>query len=314
VLYNISLSIVDHDISIFLRYNLRLIQQAHGLEAGWPEEEVVRCLVQHASGLFIWAATACRFVREGLFADERLRIILEGSNFTATPGEHLNGTYMTVLRTSIQGIYTEQESLRLYNLLRSVLGAIVVLFSPLSLESLSKMLCIPKQRVDRTLRDLHSIFDIPQDQTHPLRLHHLSFRDFLLDKNRCSDLHFWVDERHAYRTLAYDCILLMSNSLKQDVCRQEFPGILVADVESSRIEQCLPPEVKYACLYWIRHLQRSNAQLCDNDEVYQFLQAHLLHWLKALGWMGKASEGILAISSLEAHIPVSIPSSITRES
>lgn len=106
----------------------------------------------------------------------------------------------------------------------------------------------------------------------------------------------------------------MSNSLSQDVWGQEALGILVADIESSRIEQCIPPEVKYACLYWIRHLQRSNAQLCDNDEVYQFLQAHLLHWLKALGWMGKASEGILAISSLEAHIPVSIPSSITRES
>jgi hypothetical protein len=29
---------------------------------------------------------------------------------------------------------------------------------------------------------------------------------------------------------------------------------LVANVESSQIEQCLPPEVKYACLYWIQHL------------------------------------------------------------
>jgi len=314
VLHNISPSIVDRDISIFLRYNLRLVRKEHGLEAGWPEEEAVRCLVQHASGLFIWAATACRFVREGLFAEERLRIILEGGNLTGTPEEHLNGIYITVLRTSIQGSYTEQESLRLHDLLRGVLGAIVVLFSPLSLESLSKMLRIPKQRVDRTLKDLHSIFDIPQDQTHPLRLHHPSFRDFLLDKNRCSDLHFWVDEKHAHRTLAYACIRLMSNSLKQDVCRQELPGILVTDVESSRIEQYLPPEVKYACLYWIQHLQKSNAQLCDNDEVYQFLQAHLLHWLETLGWMGKASEGILAISSLEAQIPVSIPSSITTES
>jgi hypothetical protein len=45
------------------------------------------------------------------------------------------------------------------------------------------------------------------------------------------------------RTLADDCIRLMSNSLKQDICGQEAPGTLVAGVERSRIEQCLPPEV-----------------------------------------------------------------------
>ncbi|CZR70134.1 uncharacterized protein PAC_20035 [Phialocephala subalpina] len=95
----------------------------------------------------------------------------------------------------------------------------------------------------------------------------------------------------------------MSNSLKQDVCRQGAAGTLVADVESSQIEQCLPPEVRYACLHWIQHLQKSGAQLYDNDPVHQFLQVHLVHWLEALGWIGKTSEGILAILSLETLIP-----------
>jgi hypothetical protein len=98
----------------------------------------------------------------------------------------------------------------------------------------------------------------------------------------------------------------MSTSLKQDVCGQEAPGTLVADIESSRLEKCLPPEVRYACLYWIQHLQKSNAQLYDNDKIHQFLQVHLLHWLEALGWIGKTSEGILAILSLEAQIRVSL--------
>ena len=31
----------------------------------------------------------------------------------------------------------------------------------------------------------------------------------------------------------------------------------------------------------------------------------LIHWLEALGWIGKASEGIQVILSLEAHVPVS---------
>ena len=105
--------------------------------------------------------------------------------------------------------------------------------------------------------------------------------------------------------LADDCIRLMSKSLKQDVCRQEVPGTLVVSVESSRLEQYLPLEVRYACLYWTQHLQKSGTQLCDNDKVHQFLQVHLLHWLEALGWIGKTSKGVLAISSLESTALVS---------
>ena len=41
-------------------------------------------------------------------------------------------------------------------------------------------------------------------------------------------------------------------------------------------------------------------RLHDGEEAHRFLQAHLLHWLEALGWMGKTSEGIQAILSLEA--------------
>ena len=105
----------------------------------------------------------------------------------------------------------------------------------------------------------------------------------------------------------------MSSSLKQDVCGLRCPGVLTTNIKSSQVDQCLPLEVRYACLYWVQHLQRSRAQPRDNDQVHQFLQGHLLHWLEALGWMGKISEGILAILLLEAQIPVSIYR-ITRES
>jgi hypothetical protein len=306
VLQNIAPAITNHDIFVFLKYNLRLIGQEWSHEAGWPGEQAIRQLVVKASGLFIWAATACRFIREGLFAEERLRILLEGGTSTATPEEHLNEIYITVLQNSIQPGYIEQEQKRWYSMLRDILGSIVVLFSPLSIESLSTLLLIAKQRTERILKDLHAILDIPKDQTHSLCLHHPSFRDFLLIKDRCSDPNFWVDKKQAHRKLAESCMRLMSTSLKQDVCRQEAPGTLVADVENSRIEQCLPSEVKYACLYWIQHLQKSGALLYDNDQVHQFLQVHLLHWLEALGWIGKTSEGIHAILSLEAQIPVSV--------
>jgi hypothetical protein len=80
-------------------------------------------------------------------------------------------------------------------MLRDILGSVVALFSPLSVDSLSRLLVTPKQRVDRILKDLHAILDILTDHTRPLRLYHLSFRDFLLDKNRCGDSDFWVEEK-----------------------------------------------------------------------------------------------------------------------
>jgi hypothetical protein len=40
--------------------------------------------------------------------------------------------------------------------------------------------------------------------------------------------------------------------------------------------------------------------------VHCFLQEHLLHWLEALGWMGKVPEGVHAITDLESFATVSI--------
>jgi hypothetical protein len=97
----------------------------------------------------------------------------------------------------------------------------------------------------------------------------------------------------------------MSTSLKQDICGLGVLGVPVTDICSSRLEQYFTPEVQYACLYWVQHLQKCGAQLYDNDQVHQFLQTHLLHWLEALSWIRKISEGILLINSLESIALVS---------
>ena len=132
-------------------------------------------------------------------------------------------------------------------MLRSILGGIAILFSPLSSDPLSKLLHITKLRLGQALNNLHAILDIPKAQTQPIRLHHPSFHDFLLDKDKCGD--FWVNEKEAHWTLVAKCIRLMSDSLKQDICSMGAPNTLVINMESSRVEQCLPPEAQYACLY-----------------------------------------------------------------
>jgi hypothetical protein len=65
VLHNVPPEIVNHDISLFLEYNLGIIRQELTLGTDWPGEVVLRQLVLYACGLFIWASTACRFIRDG---------------------------------------------------------------------------------------------------------------------------------------------------------------------------------------------------------------------------------------------------------
>ena len=308
VLHDISQSIVDYDISIFLESNLKIIAQERHLGPDWPGEQAIRRLVQKAAGLFIWAATACRFISEGRrFTTQRLTLILRGDASITKPEDELNKIYTTVLKNSVGHYYDNQEKESLYEILREILGSVVILFSPLPTDSLASLLHLPKEDVGQTLEDLHSILDVPEDLARPIRLHHPSFRDFLLDKERCSDQPLWVDEKRAHAAVADACIRLMSTTLKRDICGLHRPGVLSSAIESSRVEQCLLPAVQYACLYWVQHLEKSGAQLYDNDQVHQFLQVHLLHWLEALSWMQKVSEGIITIASLELITLVSIP-------
>ncbi|KAI9853263.1 MAG: hypothetical protein M1824_001460, partial [Vezdaea acicularis] len=306
VLHDITQAITNDDISTFLKYKLDGIGQELSLGPSWPGEHVIRRLIQDAGGLFIWAETACRFIRTGkkIFAATRLSTLLQGDRSVTAPEKYLDELYLTVLKNSVGDVYDEQEKEDLHTMLRHVLGSIAVIFSSLSPGALAKLLDVTKGYIGQTLEDLHAILDIPKEESRPIRLHHPSFRDFLLKKRRCSDLNFLVKEKQAHGVLTKNCIRLMS-TLKRDICDLRHPGALVDDVEATRVNLFLPPSIQYACLYWVQHLQKSKARLCDDGEVHVFLQEHLLHWLEALSLMGKTSESLLAIISLESMVTAS---------
>jgi hypothetical protein len=374
----------EHSIRIFLRHELNLIARKYFPDRNWPGDNNINHLVHNAGGLFIWAATACRFIEQGPFAQKNLDILLGNVNSAAqtedhgqrlivarlrevirtlvwnafepliwiaiaygsnsahfianwrrtileggtnTPESCLDGIYTTVLLNAINSNRSKscpsEDNQNHSSELKNVLESIVTMFSPLSAESLS-ILIKTTRNVRETLTDLHAILDIPdysKNRNIPLRLHHPSFRDFLLDSKRCNNPKFQVDEKQAHETLAERCIQLMSKCFEKicnrgrpaalvAICNGGRPGTLVTEVDSKQVEQHLPPEMQYACLYWIQHLEKGGVQLSDNDQVHQFLQEHLLYWLEALGWMGKTLEGIRAILYLEAYVLVSYLSTI----
>jgi glutamate mutase epsilon subunit len=93
---------------------------------------------------------------------------------------------------------------QLYARQRKILGGIAVLLSLLPAAALVKVISISRAQVTRTLERIQAILEVPKDTAGFIRLHHPSFRDFLLSKDRCGD--FWVDEKEAHQILAAGCI------------------------------------------------------------------------------------------------------------
>lgn len=319
------------DILVFVRskleefrddLNQKTSRKSQRLPAGWPGEDKITGLVKMAVPLFIFAATACRFIEDKRITgtpSERLERILRQETWDHK--SQITATYLPALEQMVYQL-TGVEKDRSIREFKTVVGPIVLLAKPLSANSLAALLGISIEIVDKRLDWLHSVLSIPSDPHDSITLFHLSFRDFLVDPEKSANK-FYIDEKQVHQALAENCIQLMSKCFKPesgtdrpkaliDICDTSQPGTLVTKVDSKQVKQHLLPEMQYACLYWILHLQKNNSQLHDNDQVHCFLQKHLLHWLEALGWMGRVSESVHAITSLESFISVSNTSSIAK--
>jgi ankyrin repeat protein len=294
---------INDNISVFFRHKLREIREEFKeLPSDWPGERDTERLVQKSGGSFIYAATACQFIRYR--PEDHLSLILQEDTTSQSPTKQLDRTYIQVLRHAIVN-YEEQAKEESLEIFRLIVGSITTVFHPLTANTLAKLLSVPTQTVGLTLDSLRSGLDVPESQDGLVRLLHLSFRDFLLDQQRCFDPQFWISEKKAHNNLFICCLKLMSNHLRRDMCNLRLPGALATEVEQSKVEEYLPPGIQYACRYWVYHLQRSNVDLCDNGQVHIFLQKHLLHWLEALSLMGNMPDGVVLVITLESMLMVS---------
>jgi hypothetical protein len=320
-LHNVSRVIVGRDISMLLRVQFKEIRESSDyLPADWPGDKTIDLLVQKASGLFIYASTVCRFIKTNeqwsprqllevfLPSDEPNDLQSRTYNVPSTsPTTDLDKIYTQILEHSFKGVGEEEDKKKLARDFKQVIGTMAILSEPLSATALRKLLALDQETVHLRLRHLRSVLNVPYDEHSPIRLLHPSFRDFLLDKERCSDPLFWVDEKTGHKLLAKNCLERLAYSgsgLKRDICNLQRPGILIAEVNASVITQHLPPELQYACQYWVQHLEQGQDTHYDHGLVHAFLRKHLLHWYEAFGLMGKTPQGVRATALLESMVNV----------
>ena len=310
-LHNIPRETVEHDLFVYLKHELNIIKRARNISSNWPAERDIELLVQRSDCLFIYAATACRFIEdEHWLPEERLSMILQGDIAGNSPTAKLDSMYIQILNHSIFKDRDEEEKVKLSKRFKQIIGSIVILFDILPVFSLVELLSISIQQMDVTLSPLHSVLNIPSNQDFPIRLLHPSFRDFLLDEKRCQEPQIRIEEETAHANLVTHCIELMFRTLKRNICNLKDPCIHVRDIPSDQIKFHLPKHLQYACVYWVDHLarighdRRIKLGLCVNGRIHEFLKEHLLHWLEVLCLLGNVFSGGKILEQLASILQV----------
>ncbi|KAM0346961.1 hypothetical protein ACHAP4_011568 [Fusarium culmorum] len=301
---------IEHDIRAFLNSKLAEIRNdynihplgGHHLSESWPSPTEVHGLVKKAIPLFIFAATACQLIQKGKHGDpeENLNKILERTGGTQI--SKLNELYLFVLEQLLDD--TTDSGEELLKRFQEIVGAIVILADPLSAACLARLLDIAEKRIRYMVGLLPSVLYMPSEKSAPIKPLHLSFRDFLINRDKHKTDPFWVDEKETHKMLAVRCLELLMNDdcLKKDKCDLRMPGVARSDIDRGQIDESLPSEAQYACLYWVYHLKESHERIQDDDRAHKFLERHFLHWLEALSLIGRISESIGFMDELQSIV------------
>ncbi|ETS05239.1 hypothetical protein M419DRAFT_71348, partial [Trichoderma reesei RUT C-30] len=315
ILHRVDEAIVQSDIRTYLRidiekytkqYNQQTEKMGQGqvLPADWPGEETFERLVQMATPLFISAATVSRMLRNDQWPatpEQKVEHILEFS----TKGQgQVEDLYRSILAQIMSQIPVRARQ-RYIDDFQRIVGSVILLASPLSVVALSSLLGIQENEIYKKLSSLSSVLDV-QSRDAPVKLFHLSYRDFLLEQDSFSNIEdqdpcrgLYIEEVAAHAWLAGQCLQLLSMNLHNDVCNLQDPAVSRREIREEKIRQCLPPEVAYACLYWIHHVEAGKRGLQDGGPEHKFLETKMLNWIEALAWLERLNEGLEGIRTLK---------------
>ena len=257
------------DITLFIETQLSGVDS---LESEWPNNHWCRMLTESSGGLFQWASTACRAIKDtrgGLLPTERL------SRFVSS-ARGLDALYLEVLRQAEDNIVMSR--------FRSVIGRILASEVPLSVFTHSELRGSdnPGDDLELILPSLGSLLSGVNQSHVPVRALHASFFDFLTDKNRSKS--YYVDSSRYQRTLTLSSLRTMKFGLRFNICSLETSHLRNTDVPDldTRVENIILPHLSYACLFWADHLRATAYDTGILNELLDFLHHRFLYWLEVL--------------------------------
>ncbi|KAI7202606.1 hypothetical protein KC316_g1743 [Hortaea werneckii] len=177
---------IRSDLSMFVQHKFMRIKEDYpakhpftALPAGWPHDDSKYALVERAHPLFIVAFTLCTSVEVAKDPKGQLDWILaQQRGFGSRTA--LADTYLPILRQAVSAKNKETQHDNL-DTLQAILGPLVLVSNPLSVEALTMLLQVSVHEVEPLLVNLQSVLSVPKSMQAPVKLFHLSFRDFLVD-------------------------------------------------------------------------------------------------------------------------------------
>ncbi|KAL2198354.1 hypothetical protein P885DRAFT_32223, partial [Corynascus similis CBS 632.67] len=288
---NLSLELNEESVSTavtaYIRFKVAWLAEQNGYNMD-TRDVVERYLSVNAHGTFLWVALVCQELANiyGWEVEEWLE--------TFPPG--LDALY----RRMMDHIHRSRHT----KLVQRVLGAVAVVYRPITLQELPTLVDTPCHASGNakalaeivglcgsflTLRE-HTIFFI-----------HQSAKDFLLQQARNEIFLSGIEDIHY--TIFSRSLRAMQKILRCNIYQLGSPGI--------SIDKVTPPNpdplaaISYSCVYWVNHLQdcnpkkNANKDLQDNESIDVFLREKCLHWLEALSLLRCMGQGIASILKLE---------------
>lgn len=302
----VSQSTLQHDITIFLQSEFSLIKDRYNkdrprdaaLPSDWPGTECLDSLAVAAMPLFIVATTMSRFVGDPRWNPrKRLQTLMRMRGLGSI--SQLEQMYASVLHQMLVTGDPDYEA-ELSQEFRTIIGAVTVLATPLSVSTMADLLNVPSDDIWCRLSSLHSVVKIPVDSDTPVRMLHLSFSEFLLNP-KLRNQPYGIDGPLTHQMLLKKCLQLMSSpDALQDNIYSSDPSS-----HASAMDRQVSPALYYACRYWIYHAVQATISHRDKGEVHDFLQNHSLHWLEVVSNMDGISEVMGHLDKLQSLVSVS---------
>lgn len=228
-LHEIPEEVTEHDIHLFLQEGFLKIKHDRNISQDWPGEDVIRQLVRISVPLFISAAAVCLYIENSKWEPKlRLTELLEDQ---AKYVSKVDKTYLPILTRLLddeESVKLEQQ--QLLQEFQDIVGVIILLAVPLSINTLSLFLGIGADQISNRLDSFPSVLGIPNDRDQPVRILHLSFRDFLVQ----SKTKFYVNEPRKHKDILKSCLKTMKARLQKDICNLSSPKEIVTELKFSQ--------------------------------------------------------------------------------
>ncbi|KIK53578.1 hypothetical protein GYMLUDRAFT_178732, partial [Collybiopsis luxurians FD-317 M1] len=239
-------------------------------------------LAEQCGGLFIYAATAVRYISGNPISKvpmknqkqaEQLKILLRKPDIILTKDSHIGILYQKILDEVLNTEGGDD--------VRTLVSTIVCSREPLSVPILAKLSNKTGEEPDETwvnnvVNALHAMTYI-KDGT--IYIYHKSFLDFFPKD--------WIAGQNIL--LAENCMHIIQCGLRFNMCDIASSFHLDSEVSNlqSKVREKLGNELGYAVQYWISYLVEQKASNSLLDSLIGLMESKILFWIEAMNLLQK---------------------------